>query len=121
MTWAASAATKTDGVFSVTQPVTILGNEEPTFAMLPTVSADEKTIFVGSYDRVEGKDVWLIIGATRENIDDPFSGAARIPSLVDASSENQPNWISRDGCRIYFHRDGTEGGALWMASRPDLE
>jgi Tol biopolymer transport system component len=118
--WTVQTATKTNGVFGSTEPVSILGNEEPSYAMLPSVSADEKTLLVGSYRKVEGKDVWLVIRATRENLGDPFSGAARIPSLVKANTENQPHWISRDGCRLYFHRKEGEHTKLWMASRPDL-
>lgn len=120
--WQVWAVTKTDGVFGNAQRVLIHGTEEPDSVMLPTLSADEKTILVGSYHEVEGgQHSWSVIRATRQNLGGPFSGAAVIPSLVKANTENQPHWISRDGCRLYFHRHEDEHTTLWMASRPARE
>jgi hypothetical protein len=123
-TWDIWAMKKIDGVFADAKRVIIHPPEEATYVMLPTVSADEKTLLFGSWralaadNEVGFSESWWIYRATRENEDEAFTGAAPIPSLVRAKTENQPQWISRDGCRLYFHRRKDDFNALWMAARP---
>jgi hypothetical protein len=123
--WTIWSMKKTDGVFADAKPVIILPSEEARHVILPTVSADEKTILFGSWRPLVENDPysdhsWWVYRATRENDGEDFSGATRIASLVKEKTENQPHWISRDGCRLYFHRREYDFNTLWMASRPAL-
>lgn len=124
-TWDIWAMKKIDGVFADAKRVIIHPSEETANVMLPTVSADEKTILFGSWRPLVENDPnspysWWVYRATRETEGEDFTGAARIPSLVKANTENQPHWISRDGCRLHFHRRKDDFNTLWMAARPPL-
>lgn len=123
--WAIWNMKKTDGVFAEPKRVVIYPSEEARHVILPTVSADGKTILFGSWRPLVENDPyspysWWVYRATRENEGEDFTGAVRIPSLVKANTENQPHWMSRDGCRLYFHRREYALNTLWMASRPAL-
>jgi hypothetical protein len=114
------SSTKTGGVFANAKPVITHPPDEDFADTFPTVSADEKTLIYGSLRDLDGKrGVWVHV-ATRQNVDDMFTGETAIPSLVKANTTNRPNWISRDGCRLYFRRPEGTLSTLWMASRPDL-
>jgi len=87
-----------------------------TNSLRPVLSADGLTIFFSS-DRAGGAgslDIWT---ATRPSLTAPFEQVSNVTAL-NASSFEFADWISPDGCRIYF-TSGRGGSAdLWQATRP---
>jgi Tol biopolymer transport system component len=85
----------------------------------PVPSADDLTIFMSS-DRIGGQgsqDIWI---ARRASVNDPFGAPANVSELNTANND-QPGWLSPDGCRLYFNSDRPGGfGAsdLYVAERP---
>lgn len=80
----------------------------------PVVSADGLTIYFGAApDAASHKDIWI---AHRVNADAPFD-APHLVKSVNTPAHETPDWISSDGCRLYFSttRDGSP--ALWLATR----
>jgi hypothetical protein len=66
------------------------------------VSPDQLTIYWAS-DRTDGGakgdfDIWM---ATRPNSTASFGGAKNVSELNTDGAE-LPNWVSPDGCRLYF-------------------
>jgi len=83
----------------------------------PAVTADERVIY---FRRVTGteSDVYT---ASRSTATDGFGTSAPVPGLDVAGVSEVPNWISPDGCHLYFHSNaaGGPGGAnVWLTSRP---
>ncbi|MFN0246864.1 MAG: TolB family protein [Kofleriaceae bacterium] len=83
----------------------------------PTLSADGLTIYFSS-DRTGGAgslDVWV---ATRPSLTAAF---AQITNVTELNSDRFEflDWISPDGCRVYF-TSGRNGGGwdTWQATRP---
>lgn len=86
----------------------------PTAYENPVVSADGLTIyFAAAPDAASRKDIWT---AHRVNAYAPFD-APRLVTSVNTPASEAPDWISSDGCRLYFSttRDGSP--ALWLATR----
>jgi streptogramin lyase len=88
----------------------------------PVLTPDGLRIYWSS-DRTDGggtsRDIWT---ATRASTSDPFGNLARVPELNSDYAES-PNWISPDGCKIYFMstRPGGPGGQdIWEATRPPI-
>jgi len=62
-----------------------------------------------------------IYSATRPNTNADFQGTTRVDALSDSVGDEAPDWISPDGCRLYYHssRAGGVGGYdLYLAERP---
>jgi hypothetical protein len=84
----------------------------------PVVSADELTLYFsapGSTDTDE-EDIWV---TSRSSRDAPFTALARVTELSTSDWE-VPQWISPDGCRLYFARTYATDGAdsfLFVAER----
>lgn len=87
-------------------------------AITPVLSADGLTLYFGS-SRAGGAgntDIWR---ATRDSTDDTFGDLVNVSELNLGDFEF-PEWISEDGCRLYFtsRRDGGAGGwDMWLATR----
>jgi hypothetical protein len=65
-----------------------------------TLSKDELTLyFANDADNSQG-DVFI---ARRSSVTDSFTTSTPL-SPVNTSSHEVPDWISDDGCRLYFHR-----------------
>ena len=87
-------------------------------SMRPIVSADGLTMFFSS-DRPGGAgslDIWT---ATRSSPSTPFGSVTNVTEL-NTSEFAFPDWISPDGCRIYFtsRRTGGMDWDIWVADRP---
>ncbi|MEO7097178.1 MAG: hypothetical protein ABI175_28215 [Polyangiales bacterium] len=83
----------------------------------PAVSADERLIFFRRLTAGE-TDVYA---ASRSTATDGFGTSAKVPGLAEPGISEVPNWISPDGCHLYFHSDavaGPRGVNVWMTSRP---
>jgi hypothetical protein len=91
-------------------------NDAGTVHLLPTPSEDELTLYFtdGAGIRPNGPTFY----ATRDDASAPFGPSYAVTSLPDSgfiapTSANFATFISRDACRIYFHR----GGDLFVAHR----
>lgn len=76
----------------------------------PCISADSLWIYWSSNrtDIVGGKGALEIFSAHRANAQDQFSGIALATELSTNANED-PDWISPDLCRLYFHSNRTSG------------
>jgi len=90
--------------------------------MDPCISADGLTLYFNS-DRTGGYGEMDIFTATRPTINDPWSAAVNLGSLVNTSYSDWGPEISADGLALFFNsrRPGGYGDAdLWMARRPTI-
>lgn len=98
---------------------TVIAELSPAVATRPVVSADGLTIYFSS-DRPGGAgnlDIWV---ASRTSPSAPFGQITNVAEL-NASDFEFPDWLSADGCRIYFtsrRPGGTGGWDVWQATRP---
>jgi hypothetical protein len=88
--------------------------------LAPVISADGLTLYYGSDATVAGFagiNVWV---AKRASTAVDFATPSPLTSVSSASDE-QPTWVSPDGCRLYLssNRPGGAGKQdVWVASRP---
>jgi hypothetical protein len=71
-------------------------------ARFPVVSADELTLYFAA-PSAPAETQLIIFVTTRTSRDDPFDPPAKITELM-TSAFDAPQWISPDGCRLYFTR-----------------
>jgi len=71
----------------------------------PTVTPDDLVIYWAAVFSDGGGGSFAIWVATREAVNDVFSGAHPVTELNTASN-NKPNFITRDRCTLYFARTG---------------
>ncbi|MBL0212631.1 MAG: PD40 domain-containing protein [Myxococcales bacterium] len=99
-------------------PVLLVGGvNTPDLEDSPAVTSDERVIFFRRVIAMES-DVFT---ASRSTPTDGFGVSAAVPGLDVAGINEVPNWISPDGCHLYFHSNvgGGPGGVnVWMTSRP---
>jgi len=83
----------------------------------PVVSADEKTLLFPSL-LPGGKgdlDIWV---ATRSSTAENFKAPTLVTEL-NTPAQDQPGWLSPDGCTLYFSRMvGPDNVDLYVAHRP---
>jgi hypothetical protein len=80
------------------------------------VTQDELTLFFGS-TRPGGTGSWDIYEARRAHAADGFGAPIEL-TVLDTAGADVPNWISPDGCVLYFSRqEANVGYQLYMASR----
>lgn len=89
----------------------------PSDEACPVVSADGLTAFWAS-TRADGAakggyDVWTSSRATKNGA---FGPAVNLAALNTNAMEN-PNWVSPDGCRLYFMSDRAGSADLYVAER----
>ena len=85
----------------------------------PAVTADERVIYFRRSDATLS-DIYT---ASRSTATDGFGTSAPVPGLDVAGVGETPNWVSPDGCRLYFHSNADSGGGpaalnVWMVSKP---
>ncbi len=93
-----------------------LNTEDQEFT--PVISNDGLTIYFSSdrpLSRSLGLNVWV---ASRRSTSVPFSRAAPVDT-VNSDADDNPTWISADGCRLYMSstRDGLGGQDIYLAKR----
>jgi hypothetical protein len=109
------AATAHSGVFDVISSL----NELNTSAneRSPVISADGQTIFWASNRTDLGaKGDYDIYTATRANNSATFDHVHNIAEL-NSSRYEAPNWISPDGCRLYFQQFDGNTYSIYVAHR----
>lgn len=107
---------KVNGAFST--PTLVPGVNLDTAAVEnnPVVTPDELTLFFGS-TRPGGTGDYDIYEARRAHVADGFGAPIELTGL-DTTGADVPNWISPDGCNLYFTRqESNVGYQLYMASR----
>lgn len=101
--------------FGAATPVGELNVEQAT---TPVISSDGLTIYFGSgrTGGAGGQDIWR---ATRDDVDGSFVDIVNVSEL-NLDDFEFPEWISPDGCRLYFtsrRPGGTGGWDMWVATR----
>ncbi len=82
----------------------------------PVLSFDGLTIFYGSArtdDNAGGLDIWT---AHRPAVGQPFTPPHAVKGLATKDDE-QPSFLSRDQCRLYFSSDRSGKHQIYVASR----
>jgi hypothetical protein len=82
----------------------------------PVVTEDDRTLYFGG-DGTGNYDVYV---SARARPTDAF-GAPKAVAELDTPAVEMPDWISPDGCTIYFRSDragGAGGRDIWRAKRP---
>ncbi|HUS30433.1 MAG TPA: hypothetical protein VMZ53_18115 [Kofleriaceae bacterium] len=106
------ATKQTNGVWGQLEIVTAASGAS--IEGFPIGSEDGKALYFGS--NRTGGSLWQV---TRPTAGGSF-GAASVVTELETSDDEAPGWLSKDGCVIVFHRNGTGLGQydLWMAKRP---
>jgi hypothetical protein len=87
------------------------------FDYKPVVSQDELTLYFarGASDGGQNSDdIWV---SQRASTADPFGAPTPVTEL-DTPDEEDPTWLSDDGCRLYFERDSNGSFDVWVAVKP---
>lgn len=107
---------KVNGAFSTPTLVPGVNLDTPAVENNPVVTPDELTLFFGS-TRPGGTGDYDIYEARRAHVADGFGAPVALTGLNTPGAEG-PNWISPDGCNLYFTRaEPSVGYQLYMASR----
>ncbi|HEX3479577.1 MAG TPA: hypothetical protein VHT91_31355 [Kofleriaceae bacterium] len=107
---------KVNGAFSTPTLVPGLNLDTPAVENNPVVTPDELTLFFGS-TRPGGTGAYDIYEAQRAHVADGFGAPVELKGL-NTSAADVPNWISPDGCNLYFTRqEPNVGYQLYLASR----
>jgi Tol biopolymer transport system component len=107
---------KVNGAFSTPTPAPGVNLDTPAIENNPVVTPDELTLFFGS-TRPGGTGDFDIYEARRAHVADGF-GAPIALTVLNTTGADVPNWISPDGCNLYFTRtEPNVGYQLYMASR----
>jgi Tol biopolymer transport system component len=89
---------------------------------LPTVSPDDRLIYLASAKLENGTkggfDIWF---STRFSINAPFT-APTLATELNSADDDFPDYVSPDGCTLYFHRSQQGGDAgqtktIWVAHK----
>jgi hypothetical protein len=99
-------------------PVAIIEANSLQYESMPVVSPDELVLYFSSTRVAPGtlgkNDIWM---AVRASVDEPFGEPINILELSSEYDE-LPNWVSYDGCRLYFQRKDSAGVfSLYVSSR----
>jgi hypothetical protein len=89
-----------------------LGNGDNRFA---AVTADQLVMYFAS-NRSAGQGGFDIWTATRTSTSMPFGAPRAVPEVSSASNE-WPDWISSDRCRLYFSSNRGAGDDLYVATK----
>jgi hypothetical protein len=107
---------KVNGAFSTSTPVPGVNLDTPAVENNPVVTPDELTLFFGS-TRPGGTGGYDIYEARRAHVADGFGAPIELTGL-NTTGDDVPNWISPDGCVLYFSRlEANVGYQLYMATR----
>jgi hypothetical protein len=107
---------KVNGAFSTPTLVPGVDLDTPAVENNPVVTPDELTVFFGS-TRPGGTGDHDIYEARRAHVADGFGAPIELTGL-DTTGADVPNWVSPDGCNLYFTRqEPNVGYQLYMASR----
>lgn len=97
-------------------------NNTPASQFAPVISPNGLTLFFATTYHVASAslndtDIWV---ATRANVADKFSNPRAVAN-VNTPQDEEPSWITADGCRLYLQstRPGGAGAQdIYVATRP---
>ena len=102
----------------VTTPLTSVNSPQDDYS--PVISKNGLVLYLASKRSAAaggGFDIWVTTrGTTNDNFSDPVTVLN-----VNTASDEEPSWVSNDGCRLYLrsNRPGGLGGQdIYVASRP---
>jgi hypothetical protein len=103
-----------DSTGATSTPTAVLGGvNSPADEMTPTVTQDELRIFFRR--TVDGEhDIYT---ASRSTVQDGFGPAAPVPVAAAAGVDEVPNWVSPDGCSLYFHTSSGDNVDIFVTRR----
>jgi hypothetical protein len=108
-------ATGSAGTYGAPTPVTEL-NQSGVGDTNPVASADDLNVLFSS-TRSGGSgmdDIWM---ATRPTRALPFGTPVNVAE-VNSTGNDDPTWLSIDGCRLYMSRGGNGSTHVYLATRP---
>lgn len=91
--------------FGVSLPVAEINTAEE--ERLAAIAPDERVIYWASTRADGSKGGYDMYMASRTSTSEPFSNLRNVSELNTAAND-YPNWVSPDGCRLYFWSDGTK-------------
>jgi Tol biopolymer transport system component len=107
-----------DAAGNVGTPTSVIGgvntpDQEEAAALTP----DELRIVFRRTGGGNGADIYT---AQRSTAQDGWGAATPIPGLAEPNIPETPDWLSPEGCALYFHRPGGDGTNLdlFVATRP---
>lgn len=107
---------KVNGSFSTPTPVPGVNLDTAATENNVVVTPDELTVSFGS-TRPGGTGSWDIYEARRAHVADGFGAPIEL-TVLNTTGADVPNWISPDGCVLYFSRqEANVGYQLYMATR----
>jgi hypothetical protein len=107
---------KVNGAFATPTVVSGVNLDTPAAENNPVVTADELTLFFAS-TRPGGTGNHDIYEARRASVADGFGAPIELAGL-NTTADDGPNWISPDGCNLYFSRfEPNVGFQLYMSTR----
>lgn len=111
------AARDASGQYTAPAPVSTNFVTPPANEYAPVVTPDELVLYFAS-DRTPNKGQWDIWMTKRASLDAPFDPPVNVQELNTTTNEI-PDWISPDRCRLYFDRLGTTAGGdkIYVAER----
>lgn len=102
------------GTNGFSAPLPVEGLDSITSHGFPVVTPDERTIYFASTGVGTDEDIYV---ATRANAHDPFGAPAAVTELNAVGSQEEPGWISSDGCHLYFASNRKGSFDLYVAKR----
>jgi len=79
----------------------------------PVLSPDGLTAYVAAF-RGASIDIYVSV---RASTSDAFGGPVIVTEL-NSPNVDYPNWVSDDGCRLYFDSDRKGSRDIWLATKP---
>ena len=77
-------------------------------------TADDQGLYYAKFVGGANFDIWL---ATRPTPSGAYTNMAAVAG-INSNGNDQPSWVSPDGCRIYFFSDRDGAYQLYSASKP---
>lgn len=102
----------------VTMPLTALNGPGGAEEYGSAVSADGLTLYFASTRAggAGGEDVWV---ATRNKRTDDFSAVnVSLEATINSPQDDEPSWLSTDGCRLYMQSTRTGVQDIYVAIKP---
>jgi Tol biopolymer transport system component len=103
-----------DSTGAISTPTAVLGGvNSPADEVTPALTQDELRIFFRR--TVAGEpDIYT---ASRTTAQDGFGPATPVPVAAVAGIDEVPNWVSPDGCSLYFHSNSGDNVDIFVTHR----
>ena len=95
-----------------------LGTKDGNRALV--VTADGTLAYFSSWRELDGATFYQVWTASRTSTAVPFTNLQPVVELRDLTSNNDPTYISNDGCRLYFQSNRKGSMNTYLAERSPL-